>query len=91
MFGEDKVSQEVRKISNKKNENKFLLGSNMGRFYLQGHFERYYRELKHKTFLSTRTATRSDFANKVTSHVTEVKSQTSKLAIWRPWWQTKTF
>ena len=43
------------------------------------------RELKHATFLSTRTATGSDFAKKLTSHVTDVKSQTSKLAIWRLW------
>ena len=43
------------------------------------------RELKHATFLSTRTATGSDFEKKLTSHVTDVKSQTSKLPIWRLW------
>ena len=48
------------------------------------------RELKHETFLSTRTATGSGFAKKLTSHVTDVKSQTSKLPIWRLWWKTKT-
>ena len=48
------------------------------------------RELKHATFLSTRTATGSDFAKKLTSHVTDVKSQTSKLPVWRLWWKTKT-
>ena len=42
-------------------------------------------ELKHATFLSTRTVTGSDFAKKLTSHVTDVKSQTSKLPIWRLW------
>ena len=46
---------------------------------------RYNRELKHATFLSTRKATGSDFAKKLTSHVTDVKSQTSKLPIWRLW------
>ena len=45
----------------------------------------YIRELKHATFLSTRTVTGSDFAKKLTSHVTDVKSQTSKLPIWRLW------
>ena len=43
------------------------------------------RELKHATFLSTRTVTGSDFAKKLTSHVTDVKSQISKLPIWRLW------
>ena len=34
---------------------------------------RYNRELKHETFLSTRTSTGSDFARNMTSRVTDVK------------------
>ena len=37
------------------------------------------RELKRATFLSTRTATGSEFAKKVTSHDTEIKSQTLRV------------
>ena len=48
------------------------------------------RELKHETFLSTRTSTRSDFARNVTSRVTDVKWQTSKLGFWRLRWKAKT-
>ena len=47
--------------------------------------KKYIRELKHATFLSTRTTTGSDFAKKLTSHVTDVKSQISKLPILRLW------
>ena len=47
------------------------------------------RELKARDVLSTRTVTGSDFTKKVTSHVTDIKSQTSKLAIWRLWRKTK--